>query len=288
MWAFREQDDWDFADNALTFALGATGGFAIGVLLSGRGRSRPNGSLGGGLRDRARSVASRLRPTRRYRLEREQSELTALEDAVLDVFLADLIVGERPIDVGAISRGIIELSGSVWTHQEADLAVRLARRVEGVETVVNRMEIDDERRHAEHARQHMEDSSLVPQPDGRSIGMGTRRQGSQTDPDRPDDSQHMQERELEQADRDEWTEEGLAAARPRMGERPEESRPRQDLHFDEDELDNQDPHGKHATRTLDSPPQDRNTAARVGEGPKPGVELRLEEADLPVKPHSRD
>ena len=57
----------------------------------------------------------------------------------------------------------------------------------------------------------------------------------------------------------------------------------------EDELDNQDPHGKHAARTLDDEPQRFNTAARVSQDPqgtKPGIEMRLEDADVPVKPHS--
>ena len=57
-------------------------------------------------------------------------------------------------------------------------------------------------------------------------------------------------------------------------------------HFSEDELDNQDPHGKHAPVTLDDNPQQFNSAARVGEGLKPGIHLRLEAADLPVKPGS--
>jgi hypothetical protein len=37
MWEFRERDDADdFAQDALIFALGAAGGFALGLLLSGR------------------------------------------------------------------------------------------------------------------------------------------------------------------------------------------------------------------------------------------------------------
>ncbi|MEX0912322.1 MAG: Lrp/AsnC family transcriptional regulator, partial [Gemmatimonadota bacterium] len=59
--------------------------------------------------------------------------------------------------------------------------------------------------------------------------------------------------------------------------------------YDEDELDNQDPHGKHAGRTLDAPPEDLNSEARVSDDIKPGTRRRLEEADLSVDgPPSRD
>jgi hypothetical protein len=34
-------------------------------------------------------------------------------------------------------------------------------------------------------------------------------------------------------------------------------------------------------------PQALNSQARVGEGMKPGTELRLEQSDVPIKPHQR-
>ena len=58
--------------------------------------------------------------------------------------------------------------------------------------------------------------------------------------------------------------------------------------FREDELDNQSPFGKHAVaqgNPTDGPPQALNSQSRVGEGMKPGTELALEAADVPVKPH---
>ena len=65
--------------------------------------------------------------------------------------------------------------------------------------------------------------------------------------------------------------------------RPDAGDPWQ-VNFDEDELDNQDPHGKHAAYTLDEPPQELNSAARVGEGMKPAERLALEQSDVPLKP----
>lgn len=288
MWVFRESDQREFGTEALPFVVGAIGGLALGLLLSGRARPQGALTLGGELRQRARGAAARLRPARRHKLIGEQTELTSLEDAVLDAFLTDEVLRERGIDVGAISRGIIELSGSVWTEKEADRAVHLAGRVAGVDTVVDRLEIENEVRHLEAIRRRREngDPALTETRwEGRRIGMGTRRQGRETDPDRPDDSQHQEERALEEADRDQWTSEGLAAKNPRMTERPDDERAGNRSRYREDQLDNQDPHGKHGTRTLDRQPQELNSAARVGEAPKPGTELRLESADLPVKPH---
>lgn len=299
MWVFRDEED-DFGKDALTFALGALGGLAIGLALSTRFQTPDVGRLGAGLgqwgddlRDRARTVARRLRPQRLRRDLLDQSEFAALEDAVLDAFLGDEILSERGIDVGGISQGIIELSGSVWTEEEAQRAVRVARRIPGVQTVVNRLDLEADSRHTNLTRGRLD---LADEDDdtelsewnwqGRRVGMGRRRQGRETEPRDRDDSRHLREVALEDADRDEWEDTGLSTRHPRTAERPEEVRARNRPDYNEDELDNQDPHGKHANRTLDRAQQELNTDARVGEGLKPGTEMQLEAADLPVKPHS--
>ncbi len=292
MWGLRQRQEPEIGTMVLSVAVGAAGGFALGVLLSRRVEPLPVGALGEELRERVRSTAARIRPGRRYRLVAEQADLEALESAVLDAFLADEILSERAIDVGAISQGIIELSGSVHTEGEADRAVRLAGRVAGVETVVDRMEIEEEMRHLEETRRRFEDedpSLTETRWEGRRVGMGRMRQGGQTEPPRPDDSQKLEERALKEADRDEWLYEGYAAVNPRTtARRPDDQRPGQDLDYDHDDLDNQDPHRRHhAPVTLDEQPQNLNTASRVGEPPKPGTELRLEGSDVPVKPHSQ-
>jgi len=286
MWEFRERDDEFSGQDAAVFALGAVGGLALGLLLSGRlkapGRVK---ALGGEIGRRARGAASRLRPGRMQRAPAEQSELTGLEDAVIEAFLGDPLLGDRAIDVGAVSRGIVELSGTVWTEDEAQLAVRLARRVAGVETVVNRMEVEDTRRRRPTPRDYGDAGDVTPVSEwqGRTSGMGRRRQGNQTDPDRSDDSRHQRERALKQADRDQFADEDMAA-NPLTAERPEWRDPMSEVDFREDELDNQDPHGKHAA-SMPGQQQTVNVAARVGDRPKPGTELALEAADVPVKPH---
>jgi hypothetical protein len=113
----------------------------------------------------------------------------------------------------------------------------------------------------------------------RTGGMGTRRQSRATEPDRPDDSQHREHRSLHRADRDQWVDEGYAARTPHMSERPEVQEAGR-TRYDEDELDNQDPHGKHAAFTLDEQPQELRSESRVGEEIKPGIDLEIERAGL--------
>lgn len=300
MRVFQDSDS-DSSRNALTFALGALGGLAIGLLLYRRAvpggrermdrlgsdlrdRARTMGSglrdqarsVGSGVRDRARTVARRVRPARLRRMAVEQDELMQLEELVLDAFLADPILGERGIDIGAISPGIIELSGSVRSEEEADQAVHAANAVEGVRTVVNRLEIESETRARGGGGEGSEWT-------GRMVGMNRRRQGRQTDPETNDDSQPQTAKALRDADLQQYEDEDIAHEQPRVQRRPDAGDPWQ-VNFDEDELDNQDPHGKHAAYTLDEPPQELNSVARVGEGLKPGEHLKLEQADVPVKP----
>jgi hypothetical protein len=280
------------ANHRLAYTLGALGGMALGAfLLRGFGPE-------------AREALTRVRrerpdasePSRPGRLQRPpevQDDLLLLEDAVLDAFLDDEVLSERGIDVGAISEGIVELSGSVYTRGEAAHAVAVAQGVEGVVTVVNRMEIE-----AERARLHPRDDDsdegfeMSGEWTGHQSGMGSRRQGEDTDPSRRDDSHHQREVAMEQADRAQFEDEGVHS-QPRVGD-PHGDEVPNPTNFREDELDNQSPYGKHAVpqgSQEDGPPQAFNSQSRVGEGLKPGVELSLEAADLPLKPHqdpSRD
>lgn len=289
MWSFRDKK----AENrrtVLTFTAGAAGGLLIGALFSGRGAQRQVRGMAPDLRTRVGQAASRISPARQFRTRGDETELSQLEDSVLDAFLNHEFLRERGIDVGAISRGIIELSGSVRTEEEADEAVRIANRIPNVQTVVNRLEIESEREHLDETRRRFEGGDAALQETrwtGRVIGMGRMRQGAETEPDRRDDSQWQQERALRNADRDQWQQEGFAAKNSRMSARPEDTRPGKEPDFEHDDLDNQDPHRRHhAPETLDEQPQDLRTDTRVGEGLKPGTELRLEDADVPLKPHS--
>lgn len=277
-------DERNDATRKLLYALGAAGGVAIGVALSRAVAGVAGTDAAERIRRGAGRIPARLSPGRLRRGARERDEQLALEDAVLNACLDDEVLAGRGIDVGAVSPGIIELSGAVFTRAEAQRAVEVAQRVPGVETVINRMDVEDER-----ARMRPRDAGEGEEMSGHAwtgqgSGMGRRRQGRETDPGRPDDSQSQRERSLEQADRSQFEDE-YTHSRPRMAARPEVQEARRGG-YDEDELDNQDPYGKHAVPAPEQP-QALNAAARVGEGLKPATELDLEGADLPVKPHGR-
>lgn len=73
--------------------------------------------------------------------EDEDDVHAALEDDVLEAFQADSTLRERAIDISAVGDGLIELSGWVDSDDESHHAAAVARRVEGVESVVNRLAI---------------------------------------------------------------------------------------------------------------------------------------------------
>lgn len=279
MSVFREIEPGGLDSDIGRMALGALTGLAIGFALS---RVVPREPALSEWRDRARKVARRMEPGRLQRLAPEQDELDRLEERVLRAFLDDEILSERGIDIGAISVGIVELSGSVGSEMDADRAVSLASRMPGVKTVVNRITVessvggirrplDEEQLHAAFAHQ-----------DGRVGGMGRRRQSALTDPDRSDDSQKRRENALAAADRRQWEDEGIAPGDTRGDTRAEE-RAAASPDFREDEMDNQDPQGRRPDRPLQSPPEELNSAARVGETMKPAIRLDFERANARVE-----
>jgi hypothetical protein len=274
------------ANHHLAYTLGALGGLAIGAWLT-RGVERGIEGLAGReaatrIRRSNGGAPAQFRPGRLRREPRDQDALLQLEDAVLDAFFEDELLFERGIDVGAISRGIVELSGSVFTRGEAAHAVAVAQAVHGVETVVNRMEIEDERGRLHPRFDTDEGFAMSGEWTGHQSGMGSRRQGRETDPARTDDSHVQREIAMEQADRAQFEDEGVHS-QPRAGD-PHDGGVPNPTNFREDELDNQSPYGKHAVPVPEQP-QAMNSQSRVGEGLKPGVELNLEAADVPVKPH---
>jgi len=281
----RDHDDdiRDRGGDSLMVALGAAGGLVLGLLLARAVQDPPESvrRVGSRLREHARGVAGGFAPPRPWRPAGDEDALGALEDAVLDAFLRDPVLCERGIDVGCIRDGIIELSGSVRSAEEGERAVRMARTVEGVETVVNRMDVDHDGRRA--AGSERWEGHMAGEWTGRQVGMGQRRQSEETDPG-ADDSQHLREVALEQSDRAQYEDEDLAHSRPRVGARPGTGDPNP-TRYEEDELDNQSPYGKRAVPVAEQP-QAINSQARVGQGTEPGLELEMEASDLPLKPHS--
>ncbi|HEY3460012.1 MAG TPA: BON domain-containing protein [Casimicrobiaceae bacterium] len=81
----------------------------------------------------------------------EEDAHAALEDDVLEAFQADSTLRERAIDISAVGDGLSELSGWVDTDDESHHAAAVARRVAGVESVVNRLAVGQADA-VEHAR----------------------------------------------------------------------------------------------------------------------------------------
>ncbi len=110
-----------------------------------------------------------------------------LEERVLEAFSNDPILQERPIDIGAISEGIIELTGWVNADSEVTHAVTVARGVPGVDTVVNRIAVrpEEELRAATAEKYQNGDPTLTEAHwEGQSVGTGRRRQGNSSEFDR--------------------------------------------------------------------------------------------------------
>ncbi|MCR4339942.1 MAG: BON domain-containing protein [Gemmatimonadaceae bacterium] len=110
-----------------------------------------------------------------------------LEERVLEAFSNDPILQERPIDIGAISEGIIELTGWVNADSEVAHAVTVARGVPGVDTVVNRVAVrpEEDLRDATARKYEDGDPTLTEAHwEGQSVGTGRRRQGNSSEFDR--------------------------------------------------------------------------------------------------------
>jgi len=117
----------------------------------------------------------------------EADGVPLLEERVLEAFNNDPILAERAIDIGSDGPGIIELAGWVDSDGEAEHAMTLARGVPGVETVVNRLLVDDEEHQlGDNIRRFNEGDPAMTDSrwDGQQVGTGKRRQGSSDEPDR--------------------------------------------------------------------------------------------------------
>ena len=119
-----------------------------------------------------------------------------LEIAVVDALRADEVAGACLIDVAVLRPGLIELSGRVPDQDAAGRAAEVAQRVAGVHTVVNRLTAEQVERKLEVTRRRHDQGYPELRAsgwEGMRSGMGARRQGEQTDPDRGDDSASMKE-----------------------------------------------------------------------------------------------
>lgn len=141
---------------------------------------------------------------RRYRAEMEDTPFAALEDATVEALRGDERAGNRAIDVAALGDGIVELTGTVATEEEAKRAVEVAQRVDGVHTVVNRMAVGDVERHLIQTRRRFREGDPAlseRQWYGIRVGTGRRRQGVSTDPEQRDERVERVSRVLEPSSR---------------------------------------------------------------------------------------
>lgn len=163
-------------DKLLPLAFGATAGLAAGLLLLRKaGSERPT--------DRGRSDVA----------------LIDLEERIVDRLVRDPVLGRRAIDVAALTPGIVELTGSVEDEDESDRAVRVAREVGGVRTVLNRLDVASLEEHLADTRERLREGDPALTEThwyGMEVGMGRRRQGRSTEPTQPDDRNKIMEREL--------------------------------------------------------------------------------------------
>jgi hypothetical protein len=127
---------------------------------------------------------------RRWRAELAHTPFAALEQATVDALRDDARAGQRAIDVAALGEGIIELTGTVTTEDEARRAVEVAQGVAGIHTVVNRLAIGAVEAHIVRTRRRFEEGDPALNEThwyGVGVGIGRRRQGAGTDPDQRDD-----------------------------------------------------------------------------------------------------
>ena len=211
--SFRYRDDDSSTGASIaTVLIGAVAGFAVGMFVA----QRVGGF--GAITNRLRGLAGQIDESRRGtglstahgdldQLEDEIEDETEdfdtesisaeggtaddgaplLEERVLEAFNNDPILAERAVDIGAMGTGIIELAGWVESDEEAEHAMTLARGVPGVDTVVNRLMIDDEEREIGDTLRRREagDPALSDAGwEGQQVGTGKRRQGASTEVDR--------------------------------------------------------------------------------------------------------
>jgi BON domain len=209
----EEEDDESSSRNAIYIAIGAAAGFAAGVLMAERFggfkglTDRIKDTFGGGTTegpdeeefDYEGLDEDEFDPDFDDELDTPKASLNGaeeLEERVLEAFKNDPILSERAIDIGAVEDGIIELTGSVNSEEEAHQAVVVARGTPGVATVVNRLTIRIDEVLFDDAAHHYEDGDppfTERHWDGQQVGTGRRRQGNSEEIDRHADPKNILE-----------------------------------------------------------------------------------------------
>jgi len=122
-------------------------------------------------------------------------DVRSLEKQVIQALLNDERARSQAIDVAGVGKGIVELSGSVDTQEDARRIVQLVDGLPGVHTVLNRLEIQSVESQLQRNRKRPEAAGT--RWYGGSVGMGRKRQGTSADPDRYDDRAELLTRALQ-------------------------------------------------------------------------------------------
>ena len=208
----EEEEEETSSRNAIYIAIGAAAGFAAGVLMAERFggfkglTDRIKDTFGGGTDgpdeeefDYEGLDEDEFDPDFDDDVDTPKASLNgaeALEERVLEAFKNDPTLSERAIDIGAVEDGIIELTGSVNSEEEAHQAVVVARGTPGVATVVNRLTIRTDEVLFDDAAHHYEDGDppfTERHWDGQAVGTGRRRQGNSEEIDRHADPKNKLE-----------------------------------------------------------------------------------------------
>ncbi len=193
---FRYREEPSHTEGILFLAVGAVAGLAAGVVLAQKYGGL--GALTSRLRDRfgAESAdgdfAGEEYLGEEYDDEfegdaEELSPMEELEERVLEAYHNDPVLSERAIDIGAIDEGIVELTGWVYSADESEHAVTVARGTPGVDTVVNRLAIRAEEERLDDSAEHYkegDDQYTEAHWEGQRVGTGRTRQGKSSDPGR--------------------------------------------------------------------------------------------------------
>jgi hypothetical protein len=208
---YQEEEEESSSRNAIFIAIGAAAGFAAGVLMAERFggfkglTDRIKDTFGGGAAGEEEEFdyegldEDEFDPDFDDDVDTPKASLNgaeALEERVLEAFKNDPTLSERAIDIGAVEDGIIELTGSVNSEDEAHQAVVVARGVPGVSTVVNRLTIRTDEDLFDDAAHHYEDGDppfTERHWDGQQVGTGRRRQGNSEEIDRHADPKNILE-----------------------------------------------------------------------------------------------
>jgi hypothetical protein len=222
------EDESSTGASVATIMVGALAGFAVGMFVAqrfggfngiasrfrkaaGNGENADRFDFSGGSLSEVEDEGAELEAAELGDMDEDDEDFNGMDDPglsgeplieerVLEAFNNDPILAERAIDIGAMGAGVIELAGWVDNDEEAEHAMTIARGVPGVDTVVNRLLVDEEEQLvADNIRRFKDGDPALREArwEGQQVGTGKRRQGRSDEIDRHSDPKpHLEDRWL--------------------------------------------------------------------------------------------